>query len=35
MRAAGAQVHNVESVIFDLLHAAGTDEFKKIAPLVR
>lgn len=35
IRASGAQVHNVESVIFDLLHAAGTDEFKKIAPLVR
>jgi nicotinamidase-related amidase len=35
IRAAGAQVHNVESVIFDLLHAAGTDEFRKIAPLVR
>jgi nicotinamidase-related amidase len=35
IRASGAQVHNVESVIFDLLHAAGTEEFKKVAPLVR
>ncbi len=35
VRAAGATVHNVESVLFDLLHCAGTDEFRKIAPLVR
>jgi nicotinamidase-related amidase len=35
IREAGARIHNVESVIFDLLHEAGTDEFRKIAPLVR
>jgi nicotinamidase-related amidase len=35
IRRSGAVVHNVESVLFDLLHAAGTDEFRKIAPLVR
>jgi nicotinamidase-related amidase len=34
-RAAGAVITNAETVIFDLLHVAGTEEFKKVAPLVR
>jgi nicotinamidase-related amidase len=35
VRRAGAVVHNTESVLFDLLHVAGTDEFKKVASLVK
>ena len=35
IRRAGATIHNVESVLFDLLHRAATDEFRKVAPLVR
>jgi nicotinamidase-related amidase len=35
IRSAGGVIHNVESAIFDLLHVCGTDEFRKIAPLVR
>jgi len=35
IRSSGAAIHNVESAIFDLLHACGTDEFKRIAPLVK
>jgi nicotinamidase-related amidase len=34
-REAGATVNLAETVIFDLLHRAATDEFKKVAPLVR
>jgi len=34
-RQAGAIVTNAETVIFDLLHQAGTAEFKKVSPLVR
>jgi nicotinamidase-related amidase len=34
-REAGATVNLAETVIFDLLHRAATEEFKKIAPLVR
>lgn len=35
IRQAGGVVHNVESAMFDLLHACGTDEFRKVAPLVK
>jgi nicotinamidase-related amidase len=35
IRRAGAVVHNVESVLFDLLHVAGSDEFKKVSSLVK
>jgi nicotinamidase-related amidase len=34
-REAGAVVTNAETVIFDLLHVAGTDEFRRVAPLVK
>ena len=34
-RQAGAIVTNAETAIFDLLHQAGTAEFKKVSPLVR
>ncbi|BDG08377.1 isochorismatase family protein [Anaeromyxobacter paludicola] len=34
-RAAGAVVTTAETAIFDLLHACGTPEFKKVSPLVR
>ncbi len=34
-RQAGAVITNAETVIFDLLHVAGTAEFKKVAPLVK
>src|SRR5512132_3872444 len=34
-RQAGAVITNAETVIFDLLHVAGTDEFKRVAPLVK
>lgn len=35
MRDAGAVITSAESCIFDLLHEAGTAEFKKVSPLVR
>jgi nicotinamidase-related amidase len=35
IRAAGGTIHNAESVLFDLLHVCGTDEFKKVSQLVR
>jgi nicotinamidase-related amidase len=35
MRAAGAVVTTVESAIFQLVHEAGTELFKRILPLVR
>jgi nicotinamidase-related amidase len=35
LRAAGATVTTVESAIFQLLHEAGTDLFKRILPIVR
>lgn len=34
-RQAGGILTNAETVIFDLLHQAGTAEFKKVAPLVK
>jgi nicotinamidase-related amidase len=34
-RQAGAVLTNAETVIFDLLHQAGTAEFRKVSPLVR
>jgi nicotinamidase-related amidase len=34
-REAGAIVTTAETAIFDLLHRAATDEFKKVSPLVR
>ncbi len=34
-REAGAIVSLAETAIFDLLHRAGTDEFKRVSPLVR
>jgi nicotinamidase-related amidase len=34
-REAGAIVTTAETAIFDLLHVAGTAEFKRVAPLVR
>jgi nicotinamidase-related amidase len=34
-RQAGAVVTNAESAIFDLLHVAGTPEFKKVSALVK
>jgi nicotinamidase-related amidase len=34
-REAGAIVTTAETAIFDLLHLAGTAEFKKVAPLVK
>jgi nicotinamidase-related amidase len=34
-REAGAIVSLAETAIFDLLHRAGTDEFKKVSPLVK
>jgi len=34
-REAGATITTAETAIFDLLHRAGTDEFRKVAPLVR
>ena len=35
MREVGAIVTTAETVIFDLLHQAGTPEFKKVSPLVK
>lgn len=35
MRAAGVIVTTVESAIFELVHEAGTERFKRILPLVR
>ncbi len=34
-REAGAVITNAESVIFDLLHVAGTEEFKRVSGLVK
>ena len=34
-REAGAIVSLAETAIFDLLHRAATEEFRKVAPLVR
>jgi nicotinamidase-related amidase len=34
-REAGAIVSLAETAIFDLLHKAGTDEFKRVSPLVK
>lgn len=34
-REAGAVITTAETAIFDLLHQAGTPEFKKVAPLVK
>jgi hypothetical protein len=34
-RQAGATITNAETVIFDLLHVAGTPEFKKVSALVK
>ncbi len=34
-REAGATITTAETAIFDLLHLAGTPEFKKVAPLVK
>jgi nicotinamidase-related amidase len=34
-RDAGAQITTAETAIFDLLHQAGTPQFKKVSPLVR
>ena len=34
-RQAGAVITNAESAIFDLLHVAGTPEFKKVSALVK
>jgi nicotinamidase-related amidase len=34
-RAAGATITTAETAIFDLLGRAGTDEFRKVAPLVK
>jgi len=34
-RQAGAVITNAETVIFDLLHVAGTAEFKKVSALVK
>jgi len=35
LAAMGAHVTSAETCIFDLLHQAGTPEFKKVSPLVR
>jgi nicotinamidase-related amidase len=35
MRELGAVVTSAETVIFDLLHTAGTPEFKRVAPFVK
>ncbi|HEX7624200.1 MAG TPA: hydrolase [Anaeromyxobacteraceae bacterium] len=35
MRDMGAVVTSAETCIFDLLHACGTPEFKRVSPLVR
>jgi hypothetical protein len=35
LTAAGAVLTSTESVVFQLLRAAGSDEFKKISKLVR
>jgi nicotinamidase-related amidase len=35
LRAMGAVVTSAETSIFDLLHVAGTPEFKRVSPLVR
>lgn len=35
MRSAGVVVSTVESVIFELVHASGTDLFKRILPIVK
>ena len=34
-RAAGAVVSSTETAVFDLLHAAGTDEFKALSKLIK
>jgi len=34
-REAGAIVTTAETAIFDLLHLAGTDVFRRVAPLVK
>jgi nicotinamidase-related amidase len=34
-REVGAIVTTAETAIFDLLHQAGTPEFKKVSPLVK
>jgi nicotinamidase-related amidase len=34
-REAGAVVSLAETAVFDLLHRAGTDEFKRVSPLVK
>jgi nicotinamidase-related amidase len=34
-REAGAVITNAETVIFDLLHVAGTEEFKRVSQLVK
>jgi len=35
LAAMGAHVTSAETCIFDLLHACGTPEFKRVSPLVR
>jgi nicotinamidase-related amidase len=35
MRDLGATITSAETAIFDVLHAAGTPEFKRVSPLVR
>jgi nicotinamidase-related amidase len=35
MRDLGATITSAETAIFDLLHTAGTPEFKRVSPLVR
>jgi len=35
MRDAGATITSTEAVVFDLLGAAGTDEFRRLAPMLR
>ena len=35
MRAAGIQIVTSEMVLFEWLHAAGTDEFRRLLPLIK
>ncbi len=35
MRDFGARVSNVETILFELLEKAGTDEFKQLSPLIK
>ena len=35
MRDAGATISSTETIVFDLLGAAGTPEFKALSPLVK